>query len=548
MKTKRRHPPKRRTALSKPHAEPAATPPTTTAPSAERTANLTSPNQPPAQLTPAESTALRAPYDESRLERARTYWQFGEWARLAALADESLDQHPDRARLALFAAAGCQQLGQLDRTRALVRQALAWGCRRPLVSQILISGVYHGLGRAAWLADDVSKARHLLETAVDVLNPRAEARLWYPIRHALAEQELTAQRRAHQSLTAAAEARIPDWLHSLAENCLEQSDIHAAIDQAGADFSRSPTQLVQWYLTLSESFQARQDRLTAEHFANQARLALPEKDEGLTLAVVRRLIRVGRSDEAMALTMEHALKGSLIGEALGHEDFDTVQTAFQRSRTAAKASNQHGQALLLTYLDTHLTDYIATLDGRRPVLIEIGTTREEVSGQGSTRQLAEFCQRQGIDFITVDMDPHNTQMANQLFQRLGAPFQAVTMKGEDYLREFAGPIDFVFLDAYDFDHGGHSALRQSRYERFLGGRIDEQQCHQMHLECAQSLAVKLAPKGVICLDDTWRDQSTWTAKGTLAVPYLLEHGFGLLEARNRAALLARAAPVRSEEP
>jgi hypothetical protein len=194
LKTKRRPPAKRRTALPKPHTESAPTAPATTAPSAERAANLTSPNQPPTQLTPAESTALRAPYDESRLERARTYWQFGEWARLAALADESLDQHPDRAHLALFAAAGCQQLGQPDRTRALVRQALEWGCRRHLVSQILISGVYHGLGRAALVNDDQPRAKRLLEAAVDVAMPPAEARLWRPIHRLLAQHALQPQR------------------------------------------------------------------------------------------------------------------------------------------------------------------------------------------------------------------------------------------------------------------------------------------------------------------------------------------------------------------
>ena len=113
------------------------------------------------------------------------------------------------------------------------------------------------------------------------------------------------------------------------------------------------------------------------------------------------------------------------------------------------------------------------------------------------------------------------------------------MKGEDYLRRRTAPVDFVFLDAYDFDHGMHSELRQSRYERFLGSRIDEQACHQMHLECAESLLNLLTPIGLVCVDDTWLDKGRWTAKGTLAMPFLLSHGFELIEARNRAALLRR---------
>jgi hypothetical protein len=41
------------------------------------------------------------------------------------------------------------------------------------------------------------------------------------------------------------------------------------------------------------------------------------------------------------------------------------------------------------------------------------------------------------------------------------------------------------------------------------------------------------------VDDTWLEFGQWVAKGTLAMPYLLEHQFDLLEARNRAALLGR---------
>jgi hypothetical protein len=62
----------------------------------------------------------------------------------------------------------------------------------------------------------------------------------------------------------------------------------------------------------------------------------------------------------------------------------------------------------------------------------------------------------------------------------------------------------------------------------------------MHLECAKAALDKMAPWGVICMDDTWLTDGAWQAKGTLAMPYLLEHGFRLLEMRNRAALLARS--------
>lgn len=206
-------------------------------------------------------------------------------------------------------------------------------------------------------------------------------------------------------------------------------------------------------------------------------------------------------------------------------------------KDAADDGIEHGQALLLAALEDGAAK---PTDGRQRVMIEIGTTRETIPGQGSTRQLAQICAKFGIDFITVDMDPANTRRAARMFRRLDLPFRAVTGKGEDFLANFNGVIDYAFLDAYDFDHGKHSELRQTRYEQFLGGRINDDACHQMHLECAQSLAKKLATDGLICFDDTWLDEAgAWTAKGQTAMPFLLENGFEVVEARNNAALLRR---------
>ena len=49
---------------------------------------------------------------------------------------------------------------------------------------------------------------------------------------------------------------------------------------------------------------------------------------------------------------------------------------------------------------------------------------------------------------------------------------------------------------------------------------------------------KLNKNDVICVDDTWLDEDeNWTAKGTLAVPYLFSIGFKIIEKRNKAVLL-----------
>lgn len=204
---------------------------------------------------------------------------------------------------------------------------------------------------------------------------------------------------------------------------------------------------------------------------------------------------------------------------------------------ALRPGGEHGQDLLIAHLRAHWPDPV---EGRRRRLVEIGTTREAVPGQGSTKQLAALCDELGMDFVTVDMDPQNGRRAQRMFHRNEQTFLAVSRKGEEYLAQTDGPLDYVFLDAYDFDHGNHSEWRQSRYTQFLGDRISDAACHQMHLECAQALVEKLAPDGLICFDDTWLDDAgKWTAKGKTAMPYLLERGFEVIEARNRAALLRR---------
>lgn len=92
---------------------------------------------------------MPVPFDENLLERARTQWQFGDWASLIRLEREIVQHHPERARLALLVGAACAQLGQIENAHIWLRLALDWGCNRGLINRVLISGVHNSLGRAA---------------------------------------------------------------------------------------------------------------------------------------------------------------------------------------------------------------------------------------------------------------------------------------------------------------------------------------------------------------------------------------------------------------
>lgn len=271
------------------------------------------------------------------------------------------------------------------------------------------------------------------------------------------------------------------------------------------------------------------NRLQALSLAAEALSMCPPETRYVQVLAASFLLELGALEEALLAVMQDAIHSSVLAK-----DTQELLKKAVSKLSVDQAPMEHGHSLLID----HLVENYVPPDDHTPVLIEIGTTRETVAGQGSTEKLALLCQELGIEFVTVDMDPRNTRNARRMFQRHGMSFSAVTAKGEDYLAEYSGQIDYVFLDAYDFDHGKHSEIRQGRYKKFLGGRIDEEQCHKMHLACAKTLITNLSSNGLICFDDTWTTaDGNWTAKGTTAMPFLLEHGFVLIEARNRAALL-----------
>ncbi|GAB3476920.1 hypothetical protein [Polaromonas eurypsychrophila] len=126
---------------------------------------------------PYRSTSSIVPYDENLLERSRTQWQFGDWASLAALDRDTLRHHPDRAKLALLAAAGHSATGSTEEARQYTRLALDWGCSKKQVTQILIAGVHNTLGRAAAVSGQEQCALQHFQASLKVGAPQSDVRL-----------------------------------------------------------------------------------------------------------------------------------------------------------------------------------------------------------------------------------------------------------------------------------------------------------------------------------------------------------------------------------
>lgn len=114
------------------------------------------------------------PYDVNLLEKARTQWQFGDWESLVKLDYDTIQNHPDRAKLALLAAAGHSHFQNNNAARQFVRLAQNWGCNKKLIAQVLVSGVYNTLGRANAVNGNMPKAIEHFEAAVDTGSPQSD--------------------------------------------------------------------------------------------------------------------------------------------------------------------------------------------------------------------------------------------------------------------------------------------------------------------------------------------------------------------------------------
>lgn len=114
------------------------------------------------------------PYNPQALPAAREQWQRGDWTSLASLMLDELQDHPDRAKLALLAGAGHMQMGRNHIGAEYLRQAKAWGCSPQLMRQIVIAGVHNTLGRASTIAGWNDRGEMHTEMAARIAMPFRE--------------------------------------------------------------------------------------------------------------------------------------------------------------------------------------------------------------------------------------------------------------------------------------------------------------------------------------------------------------------------------------
>lgn len=178
------------------------------------------------------------------------------------------------------------------------------------------------------------------------------------------------------------------------------------------------------------------------------------------------------------------------------------------------------------------------IEGYKEVLkgavVEIGAD-SPIFQEGSTPFFAHFCREQKLPFYSIDFD---VQAYNRIKEVEGV--RAFNMKGEDFLRNefptFGQKIAFAYLDNYDWIYDRHHSSppvwmdrMRNGYEKY-GYDLNNEKSQESHLLQAIEVERLKADVCVVIFDDTWQEEDgTFNGKGGAALPYLLSHGFELLE-------------------
>lgn len=158
---------------------------------------------------------------------------------------------------------------------------------------------------------------------------------------------------------------------------------------------------------------------------------------------------------------------------------------------------------------------LQTYFNKKPTLgtmVETGTTRMENDwGAGmATLVFGDFCKEYDHHLFTVDIDPNALYVAQAVTKEFATQITYVENDSVDFLRNFNGVIDFLYLDSMDCPE----------YDAPTSTRLIQSQIHQ--LTEMQFALEKLSADPVILLDDNQFENG---GKTRLTKVFLHERGF-----------------------
>lgn len=148
--------------------------------------------------------------------------------------------------------------------------------------------------------------------------------------------------------------------------------------------------------------------------------------------------------------------------------------------------------------------------------VEVGTD----NGEGSTLFLLRAAEMQERPFWSIDINP----------ARALSPVWSLTGDGARVIPTIAGPIAFAYLDSHDWPYSWIDTNgAQGKEYAARGQELTCEASQAAHLAQAQAVHAKSLVGSVVVFDDTWRRVLGWAGKGGTAIPWLLQHGWELLE-------------------
>ncbi len=142
------------------------------------------------------------------------------------------------------------------------------------------------------------------------------------------------------------------------------------------------------------------------------------------------------------------------------------------------------------------------------VIVETGTSRyglKNCAGDGcSTVLFADWARDHNATLVSVDIDPEAIAESSEAVNSINNNVQFVTQDSISFLSNFGQPIDFLYLDSYDFD--------------FKNPRPS--QVH--HLKEIKAVMPFLHENTIIMIDDCDLPHG---GKGKLVIHFLLAHGW-----------------------
>jgi hypothetical protein len=146
-----------------------------------------------------------------------------------------------------------------------------------------------------------------------------------------------------------------------------------------------------------------------------------------------------------------------------------------------------------------------------PVFVETGCIRAEEDWAGAgfaTYLFAAYLQPLGGTLHSVDVNPESCRFAREWTAVFEPTVHVHCSRGENWIRNFDGRIDVLFLDSADTDVPGHEDVCFSEFQ------------------AAQS---KLHERSLVLIDDT-PFAGEWHGKGRRAIPWALDNGWRILAA------------------